>query len=92
MELSRLKVDQRWMQQGELVDKLTLAAVGLLVLAGAVRAEVEEFRLGQLLEWLFDVGGFLFLDSLAALPDYLPLLGLLGVVALIVWVIKWRNK
>ena len=80
------------MQRRELVDKATLVASALLVAAGSVRGEVSEFRLGHLLEWGYDVLGFLFLDSLAALPDYIPLLGLVGIILTIVWVLKWRNK
>lgn len=77
-----------WTQRKKSVI-LTASAIAFATLASA---EVEEFRVGDLVEWVFDVVGFNFLDSVAAFPDIIMLFGLL-LAAYVLWAaVKWKKK
>jgi len=53
-------------------------------------AEVESFRIGDAANWIFDVIGFVFLDSLTATPNLIYVLGISAIVLLLYR--AWKTK
>jgi hypothetical protein len=61
-----------------LSHRMSVGALGLLLMGSPVNAEVTQFRPGGLVVWLFNVLGFNVIDLTSAIPDMVYLFLLLG--------------
>jgi len=62
------------------------------LLGGLASAETTQFRIGTLLDMLFNVLGFNVLDFTTAIPDYLVLLFIIGLFVAVVYLLKWKKR
>lgn len=60
--------------------------------AGLVSAKVTEYKPGHLIEDSIDVGGHWFLDFLAASPEFIFLMLLIGALLTFKWLIKKKRR
>ena len=67
-------------------NKMKIKTIITAIIVGAcfVSAETESFRPGNLLQWLISILGFNLIDSSTALPEFLTLIFLIGVIYIII--------